>query len=151
MSSHLAIELGLGLGPVLLFLAALLWFDSFKLVSFRMVVGVVLMGAIAAVACYAAGGLAMDLSHASFANYSRYGAPFLEEAMKAAVMILLFARNRIGFMVDAAILGLAVGAGFGAFENIYYAQIFPDANTGVWIVRGLGTAIMHASVTAVFG
>jgi protease PrsW len=150
MPAHFALEACLGLGPVLLLLAALLWLDSFKLVNFRMVVGVVLLGAIAAIGCYALAGIAMDAGHFRFSTYSRYVAPFLEEGLKCAVVIWLFARNRIGFMIDATILGLAVGAGFGAFENIYYAYVFPEANVGVWIVRGLGTAIMHAGVTALF-
>jgi hypothetical protein len=74
----------------------------------------------------------------------------LEEGLKALALIWLFSRNRIGFLIDAAILGLAVGAGFSIFENIYYAYLFPDANLGVWMVRGLGTAVMHAGAGAVF-
>jgi protease PrsW len=150
MPSHFLVEACLGLGPVLLFLGSLLWLDSFKLVNFTTVVGVVLLGGIAAAGCYVASGYAMDTLHLSFATYSRFVAPFLEEMLKSTVVIVLFARNRIGFMVDAIILGLAVGAGFGAFENIYYAYVFPEANVGVWMVRGLGTAIMHAGVTALF-
>jgi protease PrsW len=151
MPAHFALEACLGLGPVLIFLIGLIWLDSFKLVGFGMVVGMVLLGALAAVASYVLGGAVMDEFHLKFWTYSRYVAPFIEEAVKSAIMIWLFARNRIGFMIDATILGLALGAGFGAFENIYYAYVFPEANIGVWIVRGLGTAIMHAGVTALFG
>jgi len=143
-------EACLGLGPVLLFLAGLMWFDSFKLVRLSTVVGVLLLGGIAAVACYTLSGIAMDVLHLRFVTYSHYGAPLLEEALKSIIVIWLFTRNRIGFMIDATILGLAVGAGFGAFENIYYAYVFPEANVGVWVVRGLGTAVMHAGVTALF-
>jgi RsiW-degrading membrane proteinase PrsW (M82 family) len=151
MPAHFALEACLGLGPVLIFLIGLIWLDSFKLVGFGMVVGMVLLGALAAIASYVLGGAVMAEFHLKFWTYSRYVAPFLEEAVKASIMIWLFARNRIGFMIDATILGLALGAGFGAFENIYYAYVFPEANIGVWIVRGLGTAIMHAGVTALFG
>jgi hypothetical protein len=86
-----------------------------------------------------------------FQTYSRYAAPIIEEGMKASVMIFLFRTNRIGFLVDAAILGFAVGAGFGVIENFYYLYLASDAHIGVWIVRGFGTAIMHGGVMALFG
>jgi len=54
-------------------------------------------------------------------------------------------------MIDAAILGVAVGTGFSLFENVYYATVFPEANFGIWVVRGLGTAIMHGGAAAIFG
>jgi RsiW-degrading membrane proteinase PrsW (M82 family) len=151
MPTHFLLEAALGLGPVLLFLLGLLYLDSFKLVGFSTVAGVLLLGAAAGVASYFISGPAMDALHVDFPHYSRYVAPTIEESLKAAVMIYLFARNRIGFMVDAAILGVAVGAGFSLFENVYYAYVFPDANVLVWSVRGFGTAIMHCGVAAVFG
>jgi protease PrsW len=150
ISTHLIIVAAIGLGPVLLFLAGLLYFDSFKLVGFPLILGVLGLGALAAVACYFVSGFVMDTAHINFSVYSHFVAPLIEEGMKAAILIWLFARNRIGFMVDAAILGFAAGAGFSVFENIYYALIFPDANIGVWIARGLGTAIMHGGVTALY-
>jgi protease PrsW len=56
----------------------------------------------------------------------------------------------VGFLVDAAILGFAAGAGFAIVENVYYQHLVPDANAGTWIVRGFGTAIMHGGCTAIF-
>ncbi len=151
MPSHFILEALVGLGPVLLFLFGLLYLDSFKLVGFATVGGVLLLGGLAAVLSYFVSGPVMDAAHISFEQYSRYFAPVVEESLKASVMVYLFARNRIGFMVDAAILGVAVGAGFSLFENVYYAYVFPDANLGIWMVRGLGTALMHGGVMAVFG
>jgi RsiW-degrading membrane proteinase PrsW (M82 family) len=150
MPTQFLLEACLGLGPVALFVVALERLDSFKLVRVRTVLGAVLLGGLAAAASYAASAVTLDLAKLPFSDYSRFVAPFLEEALKCAVVIWFFARNRIGFMIDAIIVGLAVGAGFGAAENIYYAYVFPEANVGVWMVRGLGTAIMHAGVTAVF-
>jgi RsiW-degrading membrane proteinase PrsW (M82 family) len=150
MPTQFILEACLGLGPVALFVATLERLDSFKLVRIRTVLGAVLLGGLAAAASYAASAATLDLLQLPFAEYSRYVAPFLEEALKSAVVIWFFSRNRIGFMIDAIIVGLAVGAGFGAAENIYYAYVFPEANIGVWMVRGLGTAIMHAGVTALF-
>jgi len=58
--------------------------------------------------------------------------------------------HRVGFLVDAAIAGFAVGTGFALVENLYYQQLVPDAGLGTWIVRGFGTAIMHGGTTAIF-
>jgi hypothetical protein len=60
-------------------------------------------------------------------------------------------RARIGFLIDAAIMGFALGTGFALVENLYYLTTFPNANAGVWIVRGFGTAMMHGGATAIFG
>jgi hypothetical protein len=66
------------------------------------------------------------------------------------VIVALIQRNRIGFLVDAAIFGFAVGTGFAIFENLFYLQSFSGTHVGTWIVRGFGTAIMHGGATAVF-
>jgi protease PrsW len=151
MPAHFLLEASLGLGPVLLFLAALVYMDSFKLVGVIDVIGVMALGILAAVLSYASSGAVMDYFHADFATYSHYIAPMVEEGFKAAMMIWLFSRNRIGFMVDAAILGAAVGGGFALAENVYYAYVFPDANIATWMIRGLGTAVMHSGTAAIFG
>lgn len=137
--------------PVLTFLAVLLHLESFRLVDFSTVVRMLLIGALLAVVSYLLNSYLIDLAHLDVRSYSRYLAPFVEETLKAGVLVYLFVRNRIGFMVDAAILGFAVGAGFSLIENVYYLYSFPEANTGVWLVRGFGTAIMHGGATAVFG
>ena len=42
--------------------------------------------------------------------------------MKAAFIVVLIARRRVGFLVDAAVQGFAVGAGFAVVENIEYLR-----------------------------
>jgi protease PrsW len=150
MPPNFPIEAALGLGPVLLYLAGLVSIDSFKLVRLHTIIGILLMGALAAFISYFLSGFVIDSLHLDFMTYSKFYAPFVEELLKCLVIVWLFSRGRIGFMVDAAILGLAAGAGFSVLENIYYAYIFPEANVGVWIMRGFGTALMHGGVTAVF-
>lgn len=81
--------------------------------------------------------------------YARYVSPVLEETLKALVIVYLFRSHRIGFLIDSAILGFAVGAGFALVENIYYLQT-AQVGVVVWLVRGFGTAIMHGGVAAVF-
>ena len=50
---------------------------------------------------------------------SRYIAPLTEETGKAALVVTLVATARVGFLVDAAVLGFAVGTGFALFENLH--------------------------------
>ena len=140
-----------GLLPVLIFLITLLYMDSYKLVSLRTVLWVILAGALLPVAGYWINGYVIDELGIDFMTFSRYVAPFIEEALKASVMVFLFRTNRIGFLVDSAILGFAVGAGFGVVENFYYLYLASDAHIAVWVVRGFGTAIMHGAVMALFG
>ena len=140
-----------GLLPVIIFLLLLLYMDSYKLVNLRTVILVILTGALLPFAGYWINGYAIGLLDWDFQTYSRYAAPVIEEGMKACVMIYLFRTNRIGFLVDAAILGFAVGAGFGVVENFYYLYMAADAHIAVWVVRGFGTAIMHGGTMALFG
>ena len=140
----------LGLLPVCCFLAALMYLDSYKLVPIRLIIATILLGCGMAVASYPLNVAGLEWFDIEFIAYTRYVAPFIEEALKAFVIIVLIRRNRIGFLVDAAILGFAVGAGFAIFENMYYLQILPDMQLGTWIVRGFGTAIMHGGATAIF-
>ena len=65
------------------------------------------------------------------------------------VIVALFRINRIGFKLDAVITGFAVGAGFSVVENILYLVRLPDYGAGIWMVRGLGTAVMHGTTLAV--
>jgi len=139
-----------GLLPVLIFLIVLLYMDSYKLVSFRTILWVIFAGALLPVAGYWINGYVIGVLGWDLQAYSRYAAPLIEEGLKASVLIFLFRTNRIGFMVDSAILGFAVGAGFSLLENIYYLNLAPNAHIALWVVRGFGTAIMHGGVTALF-
>src|SRR5512143_2089466 len=150
MIADIALHLLIGLVPVLCFLAALLYLDSYQLVSLRVVIGVVACGVAAAVVCYGVNAGLLDLAALDREAYTRYVAPVVEELAKAAIVVVLVRANRIGFLVDAAILGFAAGTGFAIVENVYYQQLIPDAGIGLWVVRGFGTAIMHGGTTAVF-
>ncbi|MCW5590488.1 MAG: PrsW family intramembrane metalloprotease [Burkholderiales bacterium] len=146
-----AAMLGLvGLLPVLSFLAALLYLDSYKLVKLRSVIAVVCAGAAVAGAGYLANGWLMGASGLEFRSFTRYVAPVSEELLKGLVIVALVRAHRVGFLVDAAIFGFAVGAGFALVENLFYLHQTPGAGLGVWIVRGFGTAIMHGGATALF-
>jgi hypothetical protein len=84
-----------------------------------------------------------------FTRYSWYVAPVVEETLKAAFLVSLLRRNKVGFVVDAAIHGFSIGTGFAFLENLYYLLATPGATLWTWIVRGLGTAIMHGGATAI--
>lgn len=147
---ELLVRASVGLLPVLIFLVVLVWMDSYKLVRLRQVLTVIGIGGLTAwLAMYLNGWLIGQLGW-SLQPYSRYVAPVLEETLKALVIVYLFRSNRIGFLVDAAIMGFAVGAGFALVENFHYLQQLSSAHLAVWIVRGFGTAIMHGGAVAMF-
>lgn len=144
-------EILLSLAPVFIFLAVLIVFDSYKLVSFRSVIIAIGIGAIIAIFSFGVNTAIQNLLEAEFSTYSRYFAPVVEESFKAAYVIALVRKGKIGFMVDAAIAGFAIGAGFAFVENIFYLITLPDPNLLLWLIRGLGTAIMHGGATAIVG
>ncbi len=150
MTSNFALHAVLGLLPVCCFLAALVYLDSYKLTPMRRVLAVIGLGCGAALLSYPINVASLELFGISFTTLTRYVAPLVEEALKALIIIILIRRNRIGFLVDAAIFGFAVGAGFAIFENLFYLQRLPDTQLGTWIVRGFGTAIMHGGTAAIF-
>jgi RsiW-degrading membrane proteinase PrsW (M82 family) len=61
------------------------------------------------------------------------------EALKALVLVALIRANRIAFLVDAAIFGFAVGAGFALVENLYFLGALRESHYAIWVVRGFGT------------
>lgn len=134
--------------PVFLFLGALVLIDSYKLVSLRAVLLSVGAGIIAGLASYGVNvwlrpAFGMDMLH-----YSKYVAPTVEEILKAVYIVYLMAANRVGFVVDAAILGFGVGTGFAFLENLYYLRD-AEATVWTWVVRGFGTAVMHGGASAI--
>jgi len=80
----------------------------------------------------------------------RYIAPVTEEAAKAGLIVALIATSRVGFLLDAAVQGFAVGTGFALVENLWYLRSMPDAAVTLWIVRGLGTAVLQGATTSIF-
>ena len=150
MTADIVLHLLLGLLPVCCFLAALVYLDSYKLVPLRWVVTVIFLGFVAAIASYPVNIALLKGFNIDFTVYTRYVAPLIEEALKAFIVWWLMRNNRIGFLVDAAIMGFAAGAGFAIFENMYYLTVLPDMKLGTWIVRGFGTAVMHGGATAIF-
>ncbi len=137
--------------PVLSFLLALVLVDTFRLVRRRRVAWALLVGAVAAAVTYFANTALMGLVKLPTWSFAIYVAPVVEEAAKGVFVAWLVATRRAAFLVDTAILGFAVGAGFAVVENGYYLSRLPDAPLLVWLIRGFGTAVMHGGATAVFG
>lgn len=133
--------------PVVLFLVGLILLDSFKLVRFKSIRYALLAGILAALAAFGVNTWFLGQVDVSPSTFSRYFAPITEESLKAVWIIWLIKSDKIGFTVDAAIYGFAVGAGFAVLENIYFLQSV-DAGLQTWILRGFGTAIMHGVATS---
>ena len=140
---------GLALIPVLVLLAVFAWLDAFKLMSLKEILVLLLLGGIAASLSWPVSGRLLDTLPIGFSIYSRFVAPWIEEAIKGVMIVALFRMNRIGYKLDAVIAGFAVGAGFSVVENIIYLVRFPDYGAGTWLVRGFGTAVMHGATLAI--
>ncbi|MBN2071736.1 MAG: PrsW family intramembrane metalloprotease [Candidatus Krumholzibacteriota bacterium] len=135
--------------PVIVFLLALKSMDSYKLVRFRAIVLALLAGVVFALLSMVINRSLIATISIETADYSKYIAPIVEESLKSVYIAYLIASRRTGFLVDAAIFGFAVGAGFAIIENSYYIIALGNNNPLISIIRGFGPAIMHGGTTAI--
>jgi protease PrsW len=139
----------IALVPVVVFLTVLFFMDRFRLVRPDAVLTAIVYGAIAAGVSLWINRILLDVLNIPEAMLSRYMAPPIEESAKALLLIVWLRRGRVGFLVDAAILGFAVGTGFALLENVQYLSTM-SGSLPLWIVRGFGTAMLHGGTTAIF-
>jgi len=149
MSADVLVRAPIVLLPVLLFLAGLVQLDGYRLVRMRMMLALMATGAVAAALSYLLNNLAFAQFHGSFVTYSRYVSPWIEESLKAALLVFLIRTRRVGLPVDAGIAGFAIGTGFAVIENLYYLAARPHTVLAVQVIRGFGTAIMHGGTAAI--
>lgn len=139
-----------GFLPVGLFLLGLLYLDSYKLVRLRTLALLIVIGCIVAAVSLLLNEELLRLG-LDRRMLTRYVAPAIEEALKAIPVLWMIRTRRIGFLIDAAICGFAVGAGFALAENLFFLSTLAAAPPALWVVRGFGTAVMHGGTTALFG
>jgi protease PrsW len=144
-------SLAVSILPVFVFLGSLVLLDSYKLVRFRSILVAICVGSVAAVASFGVNSATVQLASLDPTSLRKYAAPVIEELLKSLYLIYLIRKGRVGFMVDAAIFGFAIGAGFALVENAYYVESVHNPNMLLWIIRGFGPAIMHGGATAVLG
>lgn len=140
------LAIALSLTPVVAFLCALHALDTYKLLSLRRILAAIAAGSAAALT-------ALPINTFLF---RRFGAgpgnaagPMVEEVLKAILPLWSIRAHHVGFPIDAGIIGFATGAGFSLVENIFFIHSIPDGTPMLWLVRGLGTAVMHGTTTAI--
>jgi RsiW-degrading membrane proteinase PrsW (M82 family) len=143
------INLTAALAPVLCLLALLIVMDSFKLVPIRFVGQALVAGVLAAVIALFINTHLIDDIGLPIPVVTRAIAPIVEELLKLVFVVYAIRFRRVGFPVDAAIVGFAVGTGFALVENAYYLLAMPSAGVVLWLIRGFGAAILHGATTAI--
>jgi len=81
-------------------------------------------------------------------------APLVEESTKGVFLLLMSLSKRFDGGVDGAVLGGAIGLGFGMTENFMYFLSYgttPASWLILVIIRTLFSAVMHCLSTATFG
>ena len=144
-----ALCLAVGILPVIAFLVALVLLDSYKLVRLRSVLLVVALGGLVALISLVLNPALREALGLNAKSLTRYVAPIVEEVLKGLVIVAALRSRRIGFLVDAAIWGFAIGAGFAMVENTHYSIVLGRLDLPLWIIRGFGTAVMHGGTTAI--
>jgi len=138
----------LSLFPVVVLVISLIFIDTFKLVKKEFIMYLFISGALISLLAY----LINTLSSEIVQNYSisRWGIiPLTEEVLKFTIVIYIYQKKKIAFMIDAIIYGFTIGSGFALIENMYY-YYFLDINAlHISIIRGFGTAVMHGFTTGI--
>ncbi|MHC1706510.1 MAG: PrsW family glutamic-type intramembrane protease [Bacteroidales bacterium] len=149
----MVIKLLVSLIPVLLLLLTLLYFDSLKLVKRRLLMICLIWGVASAGLSYIFNTFLIKELNLSYEDYSGFIAPVVEETLKFLVLWYLIRKHKVGFMIDGAVYGFAIGAAFSFIENLFYLFIFSSDESYFieWIIRGFGTAIMHGGATSIMG
>ncbi len=143
------VNLTAALAPVLCLLALLMLMDSFKLVPIRFVFQALAAGAAAAFVALFINVQLIDAAGVPIPVVTRVLAPVIEELLKLLFVVYAVRSRRVGFPVDAAIVGFAVGTGFAVVENAYYLVAVQSAGALLWLVRGFGAAILHGATTGI--
>jgi protease PrsW len=141
--------IAIALVPVVAFLTALWLMDAFRLVSRAALAKSIGYGAMAAIVSLWLNAWLQQTFSIPPATPQRYVAPVIEETAKALLVLGLVSTASVGFLVDAALQGFAIGAGFALVENIWYLQAIPDGSIALWVVRGFGTALLQGTMTAI--
>ncbi len=136
--------------PIFAFLLILFLMDSFKLVRYGTILAALGAGVLSALVALALQTWFAGAANVSLPILTRVVAPLTEETLKAAFIVYALRAKRFGFLVDAAIVGFAVGTGFALVENLEYLRWSTDTRIALWLVRGFGPALLHGATTAVF-
>ncbi len=135
--------------PVILFLILLLVLDSFKLVRKSLLMWAIISGVVCAGSAYLLNTELMVLLNLDLKKLYTFTSPLIEETLKMIPVLIFLRKHRIGFLIDGAIYGFAIGTGFALVENIYFLFQLPDTSIWLWIARGFGTAVMHGGTTSI--
>lgn len=149
--------------PMLVFLTIVWWLDPFDREPIWMVALTFVWGAAGATSFALFGNDLMTvLTSAAFgpdyaeAVATTFGAPLVEEPLKAAVLVLILFSRHFDNATDGFVYGAAAGLGFGATENLmYFVTAASGGDPFGWaenvLVRTFFSAVMHACATSSVG
>ncbi|HOD55659.1 MAG TPA: PrsW family glutamic-type intramembrane protease [Candidatus Cloacimonadota bacterium] len=135
--------------PSILCLITFWFLDNFSLVSFKRLILYFVLGVMSAICAYYINSFAYKLI-LNDKIFTGIFAPLSEEFLKTLIILFSFRYNKIGFLTEAILLAFIAGIGFATFENLWYIHNFTESNLFLWLIRGSGTALLHASSTIVF-
>ncbi len=147
----------LAVAPIAVYLGIFWWLDRYEREPLWVVLLTLLFGALVAlpVSASVSEGVAIDAGVDDLATLATWIAPVVEEPMKALVLVFLLSSRHFDNATDGMLYGAASGLGFALFENyLYFEQTWaqaPEIWPEVVVYRGLLTALMHCSATAMVG
>lgn len=126
--------------PIIVYLFIVRSTDTFSLVTWKRIFCCLAWGAVVCLFVFA-------MSYAI--DFSDVSTPLVEELLKGLPLLLLVFRNRIAFLIEAVVMGVAVGCGFAFAENSLYLFFNDGISFADATVRGVATSIMHLGCTSI--
>jgi RsiW-degrading membrane proteinase PrsW (M82 family) len=156
----------LGITPMAIYAIVITWFDRYEKEPLWLMIAVFVWGAVVAAGSAFILNTLFGISVFAFtgsetaANVGAavISAPIVEESVKGAAVlaVYLYFRDEFDSFLDGILYGSLVGFGFAATENVNY--IFSGFSEGgiaaallVTVIRSLGIAFLHASLTSCTG
>jgi RsiW-degrading membrane proteinase PrsW (M82 family) len=133
------------------FLYVVHWLDLYGSDRPRIVLYCIGWGLVAFALSFLINRFCIDIAGLPRSVVSTRTAPFVEEILKAGLLVYLMRRGKLTYLVDGAIYGFACGIGFAVIENLRYIQLYPDNPQALVIVRDFSSALAHGTATAMTG
>ena len=135
----------------LLFLFLLRKFDLFQTGQIKFNFLTLVCGLLAYLAAARINPAMVNAGWVTWDQVIRITAPFIEELLKAIILIYLVQRADFNYVVDGALYGFGAGIGFAIIENFEYVTGHLEIALSLALARVFSTNLVHATASGLIG
>jgi RsiW-degrading membrane proteinase PrsW (M82 family) len=146
-----SIAIGIALIVPLIFLFFLRRFDLFSTGKYIFNIITIVCGIVAYILAAQINPAMVNAGWVTWDQVIRITAPFIEEILKAIILIYLVQRADFNYVVDGALYGFGAGIGFAIIENYEYVSGNPEIALTIALARVFSTNLVHATGSGLIG